>query len=104
MAARARTRAAGAFVTFMTLWTPDGARRLGSVRVAAHLVSARADQEVQVGAGTRLLHVLGVQIGPAPAGGRRRGLPLRPAPGRFLLAHLPGHRAGRPVPGESGSG
>jgi hypothetical protein len=49
------------------------------MRFAADLVAAAADEEVQVASGVGLLDVLGVETGPASAGGRRRRGPLRTA-------------------------
>src|ERR1700733_15855606 len=75
-----------------------------SVGVAADLVTACADEEVEVTAGVCLLHVLGVQPGPAPGGGARRRGP-RGAAGRELgVGHVEGERAGRDVERDPGTG
>jgi hypothetical protein len=60
-------------------------------------VTAGADEEVQVGAGVGLQHVVGVEAGPAAGGRRRRSGPLRAAARELLVGHLEREGAGRDV-------
>src|ERR1700745_941397 len=67
------------------------------MRVPAYLMTAAADQEVQVGAAAGLLDVLGVQPGPAAGGLRRGRRPPRAAAVEFGVGDLEAKRAGRHV-------
>jgi hypothetical protein len=58
------------------------------VRLAGYVVTAAADQEVQVSAGAGLLDVLGVQPGPAPAGRRIGRYPRLAASGQLVVTDL----------------
>src|ERR1700728_3382903 len=69
------------------------------MRVAGDIATAGADEEVQVGAGVRLQHVVGVEAGPAAGGLRRRRRPLGPAARQLVVGHLEGEGAGRDVEG-----